>query len=135
VRDMTHWCVGQGMCVYNRCLGRWKMFGDVAQENSFSCTALRYTLPLTAKHCNTLQHTATHCNTLQYSAILCNTLQHSATICNTLQHTFRSRELLLLHFCKVVPSSYSSHDCISSLFTTSHTILVENSISCTALKW
>jgi hypothetical protein len=27
--------------VYNRRVGRWKLFGDVAQENSFSAAALR----------------------------------------------------------------------------------------------
>ena len=27
--------------MYNRRVGRWKLFGDVAQENSFSAAALR----------------------------------------------------------------------------------------------
>jgi len=31
-----------GGCVYNRRLGRWRMFGDVAQEKAFSCTAVRW---------------------------------------------------------------------------------------------
>jgi len=47
------------------------------------------TRPLTATHCNTLQHTAPHtvehCNTLYHTH--CYTLQHSATYCNTQQHT------------------------------------------------
>ena len=63
--------------------------------------------PLTATHCDTLQHTATHCNTLQHTATHrlthpllqhtathCNTLQHTVTHCNTLQHTATHRNTL-----------------------------------------
>ena len=32
----------RGVCVYNRHLGRWKLFGDVAQEKAFSCAAVRW---------------------------------------------------------------------------------------------
>jgi len=44
-------------------------------------------IPITATHCNTLQHTAKHCNILQQTTTHCSTLQHTATHCNTLHHT------------------------------------------------
>jgi len=46
--------------------------------------------PLTAAHCNTLQHTETHCNTPHHTATRCNIetrlTARTLTHCSTLQH-------------------------------------------------
>ena len=40
--DLAAVASDRGVCVYNRCLGRWKMFGDVTQEKAFCCSAMRW---------------------------------------------------------------------------------------------
>jgi len=77
-----------------------------------------HSVPLTATHCNTLQHAATCGNMLQHVATHCNKLQHTAshtvahsggivhfetgrpfraTHCNTLQHIATQSNT---HYCK-----------------------------------
>ena len=61
--------------------------------NTLQHTASHYNTPTflhslpSVVHCVTLQHTATHCKTPRHTATHCSTLQHTTTHCNTLQHT------------------------------------------------
>jgi len=45
-------------------------FATQLERRASRATATHYNAPLTATHCNTLQHTATHCNTQAYLDVM-----------------------------------------------------------------